>query len=1657
MLMHHDFFISHNSKDSDKARELKKVLLQINSSFDIFLDCDITRPLETSEEWKEAMLEHLSNSRYLIFLATSPEYLKKGNGWLFEEVNFFYDSSVNHRSESRHDYTLGYFGIIFGKINFSEDLFNDPHRGKIYRLIYNHKQHILLDSEDTIAGACNRIEAKVRNMTSTESDRSSEMMDKVNAYTIKRQQQDEMFSPKAIDKLLLPDLYAAVETTAAHSRCNTKVPFSKPRSGNHSACTIGFDELCHTLTHTHAVVLGEQGGCGKTTLMTRLFFHFHDAAKVDDPNTMIPLFVDARSLTGDDNLILRHLAETLYHEYTAKVSQYATDSVSKLSHEFALARPQPRYLLLIDGCNELPEKSIKIFSRELKEFSPDGKYPNVRLVLSGRTAAHFNLPDDHYFQVTIGKLSRRQVFLYLEHNQDRSEHIKRYLREVRKNGIIKTRGNRTIQDIETVMEILQTPLFSKIFVESNDSNLIDTKGELMRQFILHQDRQFRNSDAAEEVKSFNHLCLNHILPLISYTISTNTKGSQYSFTENQLHQMLSHAITLMSSMEYRSYYGKEYREHLTAGITDTDVLNIADQFIDHMLKHSKLLRQSADRTFELIHQVYRDFFAAYYIAEDIKRALDEGTMCNALCGELLNPDLLSFVTELLKEVYVPFDWETKDTAYCDSILNQMLEIARRNSGAQSACYVANVVALLRTVRRNDLSGIDFSDLDLTQSNLRTCMLARQSDTEIFAANFRGATINVENLLKMNHHSPIIAACAGKRFIATCDSMGTIMLWDRKQDTRIPVKIIEEAAHNLSKIIFSPDERYLYGMSDKYILQLQIPAAFRSYASCKTLLESPKRILDIKLDKFGKLQFSTFLNPANYKPISKPDQPDQVELKTVASCAAISADSTHMVVCFTPYTKGLQLYCRNRITDTWTNVTFGYKSPMDTYFQELQNALKSFGVYGRLNCVKSPNVTSAKQLFDQLRERPEIKNTCTNKSLSFVLSYINRKLDEAGVSLADNQRQQLDQIYKDTLAQLKANSRMLHILQNISQYQIRSVSWHPRLNTLLLAYSSPVHTSPSPVPADAVETPWYNTVVEMDPATLQMRLISEFTSKRSVHFTAHYSADCIIVVQQGGVEIYDHNGELNNRIRYIQSRISSFVFLGKNDDVCAVSRDNIYRLDHDNVCVAAWHNDLDDSKLLYCEDADGERYLVGKKRFELAVRPARTKVLKLQTGEFRSKSRNALEAFHSFNFSNRNPDLPANAICQRHRAYQYNNGKLLCYNNDVKISEIDVYYKLFICGCDFQEIQGTLSNPEHLRLLHQYGALTDWFPKSDETILPKITPSTPSQTPLVFDTSCHRYQPIKKIRCDHLTNFHWDKIQNLLSDSAYAILEWIDLLGIATPEIISQLMTADVQCKLWNTTTSHDVVEKDLRFLTDQKLIWCPVKYSKRVSDEKQLLSLTKLGGQALLRRSTAAVPLNHDNIPVGEEDEKKAIRDLLKKASTNNWFGTVAQKYARHITNFALYKTFDSSLRSSARGRINGYLKLGEQAFFAEPILDIQSNEDANDLRNKVKRMCAIAECYTQLVRFDFNARYQESFTHQPVLIFIAKDLNMCRKIHRITKDICPDIRKLYTCHELLKTDYNGPIHFELVSNLPYSVELDDLILDRPVVGNNTEDTSCLS
>ena len=179
------------------------------------------------------------------------------------------------------------------------------------------------------------------------------------------------------------------------------------------------------------------------------------------------------------------------------------------------------------------------------------------------------------------------------------------------------------------------------------------------------------------------------------------------------------------------------------------------------------------------------------------------------------------------------------------------------------------------------------------------------------------------------------------------------------------------------------------------------------------------------------------------------------------------------------------------------------------------------------------------------------------------------------------------------------------------------------------------------------------------------------------------------------------------------------------------------------------------------------------------------------------------------------------------------------------------------------------------------------------------------------------------------------------------------------------------------------------------------------------------------------------NIHIDKPETLKKVRVIL---GLNRWFSLTAKEYKDKIEDYALNKIFETDCHYDGRGKVNGYLLLGNQAFFGQSIHEFDRIDQKKDeeVIHKVKRLSTMALYYRSLVS---EGMQLDGMTRQPILVLIGDNFAQCERLHVRVQKILPQVRKIYTFDELLiAEDATAGKYFEFADGRAYSLKLDDLI-----------------
>lgn len=1616
------FFISHSSNDNAHAMELYNLLLEINPEWKdkIFLDC--CGHLENHAEWRARMLKEVEASRHLIFITSDLDYVKEGNGWLFEEVSCFQNLKANRNNLGRGDRNISYFGIFLCECDFENALFNDPLHGSEYRAIFQRPEHLVLGEGETVSGAKERIRDKVNTLISGEqSDENAALfIDKVRAFALEKEKNDYLFSPDSIEECLIPFV-------------------------SNGERRLNFDGFCDEVEKSHVALLGSEGGCGKTTILTKLFYRYLDNADTENEQNMIPLYVDAKSLAGKNHLILRCLANNLFDERFAVTDSTTSKNISLIDYEFSKKREHPRYLLIIDGYNEIPDSSIAKFDSELLEFLPGGRYSDVRIVVSGRNVGN-NLPESSFRHVSVNPLAGAAVSAYL-----------------RQKGIWEGKVKKSL------FRILSIPMYLKMYAETSADEKIQSKADLLCAFVDWQQAKDIKSAENDEKKALYQVMLKHVLPMVAHSMLMRNEGdSSFVLDPDDFQKILADVLSLLSDKSYRSFYGREYREKLrSSDFLEYDELDLSDLSIEYFVGTCKMLRQDAQGNLDFVHQIYRDFFCAWFISEAIKRSCEEGD-CSSFSKRILDVDVTEFVAELLKEK-APFfdvskgvwDYSCNTTSYIVPLLDKL----RENDEENSAVSVANITEMLKYARKGDLSGLDFSSLDLTRTTLSGCVFYRYDENGQYPSSFANSEINTNNIFTENHFDEIIAACTNDNFVACIDTTGVIKLWKRKRVVFFPIKIITDVQYSVQKMIFGPQNDRIYAMTAHEILEIPIPEEFSSQAQLKTVFKTTKRLRDITIDENGEILFSTNLNSFNYKSINNVDAPDTCNFYGINSGACVVTENKRLAWGHIVGYESLKIYDYFPEENNWKERKFGYSAILGDYISELEEFFARMKLY-HLFPTDHEGYDNRRTYFSYIQQQFE---DCTHDHYripSIIAERCCARLEKKnGVKLDPYQRKAFDAIVEKYVQILRDAAEKNKLLMYLSGRKITGVSSKKNSNTILVScaidYKEKLKKQKKSKPI--VPNRRFDSIVfELDTETFETRFITRFIGDNALK--AYYYGDDILVFSKYHFVVYDKNGSDVVHVTSRPKAIRNFITPENKSTFYAISQHFIYEMDENMHCVRSLANIFGSVNITYNISSDGKELFTKGSALENPEPEQPVRVIDLSCGRDYEIIGGEFTVIKSSD----------SAVCGN-RSFKVCPGGLVSFEDSLKKDIMDTPYNLFVCGCDFRNVKGSVTETRYIQMLENMGAVIDKTDFSEINVEASEEKFVPSSVELVLPENIEeKYVPYTLVEdmtleenCffndtvggnDLYVQKTWALInkgtysKNELEEADYSILEWMSRLKFATNSMITELIDAGIIAK---PEKFQDVAKRmagplhrTFKFIFRSQ--FCKNGFGKGVP----IYTVCFPYGAELLKHIVGEKPENYlytkkkkdaavAGIPGKSKqriciDDKARIKEIRGTLALNQWFALTVSRYKGLVADYSLNTVFDTDNHLEGRANIHGYIQLGERPFFAQAFRSLDDEKIDADTVEKVYRMCILAIYYRSLMRY---TQQLNTLKKQPVIVLIGEDFEHCRLLNEQVKDIYPNVRKLFTFDTLLTSAeaFEGAgNYFEFVGDVPYSVKLDE-------------------
>ena len=616
----------------------------------------------------------------------------------------------------------------------------------------------------------------------------------------------------------------------------------RKQQGEHpSGESIPFSEMLHPDTN-HVYLVGE-GGMGKTTALIHLMNLVYQDSSYDS-GTQVPLFVElsrAPDLFGRlyEGGVSTYIRRAIFRQIREARSVWQVSrqeiggleevfrmdprmAVQPINDLFTKLSPAPEYLLLLDGINELSHVEIPETGRTIAEMVIReiewliSSCPNVRVIVTGRSR------DIRLFGAETWELmglTAKDILAYLT-----------------EKGIFAEKRQQ-ISHEDSLMKVLQVPLFLIMFCSLEPGSDAVTRGEILHQYfhqktaslsvytarsrILQIDEDVSSASSVRQVRRIDAAAQLFLLDLLLPEIGWEMEQRQEYFMriggKRGIRRIMERVLTGDEETDFCGEYGCEIFSVRTSSGRRQNIHKIAEQILNQLGDDSTdvteclldcavsalgILREAGNGGYEFAHQHFRDYFAAVRNIHSLQLAWrlyeDEETELALACLEPLADQPVSmpvrrFVGEILGEHRNAPVYSVGTGQRCQvpvkecsrNLLRRSLGICRETtpmlSEEKKYCLIGNIIRILKEVR-GDLSGEDFSRLDLRRCSLNGVSLGNAD----CRAKFDHALVNDTTFLPGGHREGISCADyhSGGRQIVTGSRDGAVILWDTRSFTEL---------------------------------------------------------------------------------------------------------------------------------------------------------------------------------------------------------------------------------------------------------------------------------------------------------------------------------------------------------------------------------------------------------------------------------------------------------------------------------------------------------------------------------------------------------------------------------------------------------------------------------------------------------------------------------------------------------------------------------------------------------------------------------------------------------------------------------------------------------------------------------------------------------
>lgn len=412
--------------------------------------------------------------------------------------------------------------------------------------------------------------------------------------------------------------------------------------------------------NTHLIVEGE-GGIGKTVLL--LTFRMYISGKA--PIIYIPLrklffesntrpikdYIQKRTLNGDEEMY-KLLEKNFYKEWSTV----------------------PNIVLILDGMNEIPINHLNVILKEIEEFSYK---KGVQLIISSRYDVRIQLNLSYNScHIKLKKLSKDQI----------------------KNALQVLSFDIPSEDDE-IWDIINYPLLLFLYARNelmynkiSSKNILDwmenkTSGAIIWNYLQCEISKCESSHDNDMLDSA--ACVEVYTPYIVYQMQIH---NQLLLRVDELNNYIESAYSLYKKIDISKLHIKKIMRY-----KGTETISVAILF-DILTRRINLFRETEEGKFQLMHQNFRDCFAAIHL---INVAL-----CNP---ESIPPEWIYPIDNEVLSFMSHFMIQSKNESFEDGLWNHIWELAKQNTSLPDIFYT-QMREIYKKVYSNNLFVEDFDSM-----------------------------------------------------------------------------------------------------------------------------------------------------------------------------------------------------------------------------------------------------------------------------------------------------------------------------------------------------------------------------------------------------------------------------------------------------------------------------------------------------------------------------------------------------------------------------------------------------------------------------------------------------------------------------------------------------------------------------------------------------------------------------------------------------------------------------------------------------------------------------------------------------------------------------------------------------------------------------------